>query len=93
MLAKISVQCQYIKSFSTDEKRKKAGSSSPLQDETNDEDDYMDDEMKATDKAALDRIAMILSDYENEMKNYVPPQVDDQNKPGIFFFCLLFDYI
>lgn len=64
-----------------DEKRKKAGSSSPLQDESVDEDDYMDDDMKATDKAALDRIAMILSDYENDIKNYVPPQ-NEEVKPG-----------
>lgn len=38
--------------------------------------------MKRADKAALERIAMILGDYDNEMKNYVPPQNDDQNKPG-----------
>lgn len=75
-----------------DEKRKKAGSSSPLQDESVDEDDYMDDDMKATDKAALDRIAMILSDYDNEMKNYVPPQAEEV-KPSKYCLQILYHFI
>ncbi|KAK9510055.1 hypothetical protein O3M35_004926 [Rhynocoris fuscipes] len=82
LVVKVDAKTKTVLDEYKNEKRKKAGSSSPLQDETNDEDDYMDDEMKATDKAALDRIAMILSDYENEMKNFVPPQGDDQTKPA-----------
>lgn len=66
-----------IKPFLLDEKRKKTASSSPLQDESVDEDDYMDEDMKSSDKAALDRILMILNDYESEMKNYVPPQAEE----------------
>lgn len=41
-----------------------------MQDEPEEEDDYMDEEMKKTDQAAQDRIRQILEDYEKDMKNY-----------------------
>ncbi|XP_014290302.1 RNA-binding protein 25 isoform X2 [Halyomorpha halys] len=81
LVVKVDAKTKTVLEEYKNEKRKKAGSSSPLQDESVDEDDYMDDDMKATDKAALDRIAMILSDYENEIKNYVPPQ-NEEAKPA-----------
>lgn len=44
---------------------------SPLQDETpEDDDEYMDDSMKQTDKAAMDSILMVMVDYESDMNNY-----------------------
>lgn len=81
LVVKVDAKTKTVLEEYKNEKRKKAGSSSPLQDESVDEDDYMDDDMKATDKAALDRIAMILSDYENDIKNYVPPQ-NEEVKPA-----------
>lgn len=52
------------------EKRRKIKGRSPLQDEPEEEDDYMDEEMKKTDQTAQDRIRQILEDYEKDMKNY-----------------------
>uniref|UniRef100_A0A0A9XKH9 RNA-binding protein 25 n=2 Tax=Lygus hesperus TaxID=30085 RepID=A0A0A9XKH9_LYGHE len=82
LVVKVDAKTKTVLDEYKNEKRKKAGSRSPLQDETVDEDDYMDEEMKKADRAALERIAMILGDYDNEMKNYVPPQGEDQNKPA-----------
>ena len=60
----------------TAEKRKKLkGGSSPLQDETpaestesEDNDDYMDEGMKAIDTEALDRIKQIISEHLTDME-------------------------
>lgn len=53
------------------EKRKKIKGKSPLQDETpEDEEDYMDETMKQTDKSALESIKLTMEDYETDMNNY-----------------------
>lgn len=51
-----------------DEKRKKKAGGSPLQDEANEEDDYMDEEMRVADNMALERIRKVLSDFDTELK-------------------------
>lgn len=58
------------------EKRKKAkqnGDSSPLQDEVDEGDDYLDEDMRVEDTAALSRINSILADHKKDIMNYVPP--------------------
>lgn len=55
------------------ERRRKLLGRSPLQDETPDEDDYMDEAMKQSDKAATDRIVATMEDYESDMNNYSGP--------------------
>lgn len=52
------------------EKRKKIKGRSPLQDEPEEPDDYIDDDMKKIDEAAKERIHAILNEYEEDMKNY-----------------------
>lgn len=54
----------------TAEKRKKIKGRSPLQDEPEEPDDYIDDEMKKIDQGAHERILSILEDYAQDMKNY-----------------------
>nr|CAD7427223.1 unnamed protein product [Timema monikensis] len=55
------------------ERRRKLKGRSPLQDETPDEEDYMDDMMKHTDKMAIDRIMLTMEDYESDMTNFSSP--------------------
>ncbi|KAJ9588357.1 hypothetical protein L9F63_018283, partial [Diploptera punctata] len=52
------------------ERRRKLRGRSPLQDEAADEDDYMDEAMKQSDKLATERIAATMEDYESDMNNY-----------------------
>uniref|UniRef100_A0A1B6CJ55 RRM domain-containing protein n=1 Tax=Clastoptera arizonana TaxID=38151 RepID=A0A1B6CJ55_9HEMI len=52
------------------EKRRKIKGRSPLQDEPEEEDDYIDDEMKRFDQTAQCRIACVLDEYESDMKNF-----------------------
>lgn len=52
------------------EKRKKIRGRSPLQDEPEEPDDYIDEEMRKTDEGALERIRIIVEDYAQDMKNY-----------------------
>lgn len=66
------------------EKRKKSkqnGEKSPLQDE-DDEDSYLDDEMKAEDKSIRIQIDSILQDHKKEIQNYIAPpnRVDHRDK-------------
>lgn len=65
---------QWVCLFVTAEKRKKVKGHSPLQDEPEEEDDYMDEDMKNSDKTANDRIMSILVDYDSDMKNYAMPK-------------------
>jgi hypothetical protein len=58
--------------FAADRRRKLLGRS-PLQDETPDEDDYIDEAMKHSDKVAMDRILATMEDYESDMNNYSGP--------------------
>ncbi|KAL1124506.1 hypothetical protein AAG570_001132 [Ranatra chinensis] len=78
LVVRVDAKTKTILDEYKNDKRKKGRSGSPLQDEAADEDDYMDEEMKAADRVALERISLILSDYENEMKNYVPPQNSEE---------------
>jgi hypothetical protein len=55
------------------ERRRTLRGRSPLQDETPDEDDYMDEAMKHTDKVAMERIVATMEDYESDMNNYSGP--------------------
>ncbi|KAF4523934.1 hypothetical protein B566_EDAN011188 [Ephemera danica] len=75
--------------FKDDRRRKlgtygqKGGGGSPLQDEKPDEEDnmdYMDDDMKGADQSAMDRISAVIQDYEPDMKNYNPPNVEKERK-------------
>lgn len=52
------------------ERRKQIRGQSPLQDENPDDDDYMDDSMKESDKNALNLIILALKDYETDMNNF-----------------------
>lgn len=58
------------------EKRKKAkhgSDSSPLQDELEEGEDYLDEDMRVEDAAAMERISAILSEHTKDIVNYVPP--------------------
>ncbi|KAG0719996.1 RNA-binding protein 25 [Chionoecetes opilio] len=58
------------------DKRKKSkqnGDASPLQDEQEEGEDYMDEEMRQEDVTALRRINDILTDHKKEIMNYIPP--------------------
>lgn len=54
--------------FSAERKKKQKGSTSPLQDEP--EEEELDDETQALDAVALERIRQILAEYQEEMDNY-----------------------
>lgn len=56
--------------FCSAEKRKKIKGRSPLQDEPEEPDDYIDEDMKKSDEAARERIFAILDDYKQDMQNY-----------------------
>lgn len=44
-----------------------------MQDEVDGDDDYLDEDMRLEDAAALRRINEILSDHKKDIMNYVPP--------------------
>ncbi|KAK7068830.1 putative RNA-binding protein 25, partial [Halocaridina rubra] len=59
------------------EKRKKSKQgldSSPLQDEVEEGEDYLDEDMRVEDATAMECIANILSEHRKDIVNYVPPQ-------------------
>lgn len=64
---------------------KNNGGSSPLQDEIptpadEEANDYMDDEMKAVDTSASNRISSIMGEYNKDIENYNPPGKRGSNK-------------
>lgn len=54
--------------FLAERKKKQKGSTSPLQDEP--EEEELDDETQALDAVAMERIKQILAEYQEEMDNY-----------------------
>jgi len=62
----------YLILFVADRRRKLRGRS-PLQDETPDENDYIDEAMKHSDALAMERITATMEDYESDMNNYSGP--------------------
>jgi len=55
------------------DRRRKLRGRSPLQDETPDENDYIDEAMKHSDALAMERITATMEDYESDMNNYSGP--------------------
>lgn len=70
LVAKVDAKTQEILDKYKLEKRKHLGSSSPLQDEKVDVNDFVDETMENNKKLALVRIEQILKDYEEDMKNF-----------------------
>lgn len=54
--------------FKAERKKKQKGSTSPLQDEP--EEEELDDETQALDAVAMERIKQIIAEYQEEMDNY-----------------------
>nr|CAD7589424.1 unnamed protein product [Timema genevievae] len=70
LVVKVDAKTKTILDEYKAERRRKLKGRSPLQDETPDEEDYMDDMMKHTDKMAIDRIMLTMEDYESDMTNF-----------------------
>lgn len=70
LVAKVDAKTQEVLDKYKLEKRKHLGSSSPLQDEKIDVNDFVDETMENNKKLALVRIQQILKDYEEDMKNF-----------------------
>lgn len=54
--------------FLAERRRKQKGSTSPLQDEP--EEEELDEETQALDAVAMERIKQILTEYQEEMNNF-----------------------
>lgn len=70
MIEFLKINFLHIILFVLADKRRKIKGRSPLQDEPEEEDDYIDEEMKKFDQTAQTRILSIVEDYETDMKNY-----------------------
>lgn len=69
--------------FQAERRRKQKGSTSPLQDEP--EEEELDEETQALDSVAMERIKQIILEYQEEMNNF------ELKKEGKFYwyFCLI----
>jgi len=81
LVAKVDAKTQSVLDEYKAEKRKKIRGRSPLQDEPEEPDDYIDDEMRKTDEAAHERIRTILEDYASDMKNYSATNENEKRRP------------